>query len=303
MHRVTSTVGLLVNPVAGKGRGASYGERARRRLVADGHEVVDLSEGDAETAGARAAAAVASDAVDVLVVVGGDGMVHLGANLVAGTSTPLVIVAAGTGNDNARELGLPLHDPETAAALVERGSPRRLDLGRATPMQGGPPRHFLGVLGGGFDSVVTQRAHSLRWPRGPRRYELAVLLELPRFRPIPYVVTVDERRIETEAMLVAVGNGPAFGGGMRICPEASYDDGLLEVCLVHAVSIPRFLRIYPSVFRGTHVRQPEVEMLRGRHVRLEAPGVVSQADGESFLRLPLQIDVAPGALTVMTAAT
>jgi len=298
---VTPTVGLLVNPVAGRGRGASYGERARRRLVDDGYEVLDLSGADAGATESLAAAAIADHQVDVLVVVGGDGMVHLGVNLVAGTGTPLAIVAAGTGNDNARALGLPLRDPEAAAVLVGAGSLRRLDLGRARPTHGGTPHYFLGVLGGGFDSVVTQRAQRMRWPRGPRRYDLAVLLELPRFRPIPYVVTVDDRRLETEAMLVAVGNGPAFGGGMRICPDARYDDGVLEVCLVHAVSIPRFLRIYPSVFRGTHVRQPEVEMLRGRHIRLEASGVVSQADGEPFLSLPLDIDVAQQALTVVAS--
>ncbi len=254
---------------------------------------------DAAEGRTRAHAALALHEIDVLVVVGGDGMAHLAADLLAGSDVPLAIVAAGTGNDNARELGLPLDDPEAAAALVVTGCRRRVDLGRVQ-VTGRAPRHFLGVLGGGFDSVVASRAQRMRWPRGPRRYDLAVLLELPRFRPIPYVVTVDERRLETEAMLVAVGNGPAFGGGMRICPDARYDDGLLEVCLVHAVSIPRFLRIYPSVFGGTHVRQPEVEVLRGSRVRLEASGVVSQADGEPFLPLPLQVDVARRALTVLT---
>lgn len=294
-------VGLLVNPTAGKGRGAAYGAVAERRLRRDGHEVVDLSGRDLAEATRRAGEAVASGRLDVLCVVGGDGMAHLGAGLCAGTEVALALVAAGTGDDNARELALPLRDPQAAAALVTSGHPRRVDLGRARwgSGDGAGERWFLGVLGAGFDSVVAERAAALRWPRGPRRYEVAIALELPRFRPIPYAVTVDGQRVGTAAMLVAVGNGPAFGGGMRICPGASYDDGLLDVCVVHALSVPAFLRLFPTVFRGTHVRHPQVQVLRGRHVRLEAEGVVAQADGERVAALPLEVEVVPGALTIL----
>ena len=251
-------------------------------------------------------AALEAEALDVLVVVGGDGLVHLGVNLVAGTGVPLAIVAAGTGNDNARELGLPVHQPEAAAALVADGWLRTIDAGRVlvgSPETGLVPRWFVGVLGGGFDSVVNERAHRMRWPSGPRRYDLAVLRELPVFRPIPYAVTVDDVRIEAEAMLVAVGNGPAFGGGMRICPDAAYDDGVFDVCVVHRLSIPRFLRVFPTVFRGTHLRYPEVQVLRGRHVRLEAEGIMSQADGERFEPLPIDIELVPGALQVVASSS
>ncbi|GAA1901331.1 diacylglycerol kinase family protein [Lapillicoccus jejuensis] len=294
-------VGLLVNPTAGKGRGASYGDRAHRRLRRDGHEVLDLSGTDLAAARAHAADAIAAGRVDVLCVVGGDGMAHLGAGLCAGTDVALALVAAGTGNDNARELGLPRRDPEAAAALVTCGRPRRVDLGRARWGSGDEAgeRWFLGVLGAGFDSVVAERAAALRWPRGPRRYEVAIARELPRFRPIPYAVVVDGGRLETAAMLVAVGNGPAFGGGMRICPGASYDDGLLDVCVVHALSVPAFLRLFPTVFRGTHVRRRPVQVLRGRHVRLEADGIVAQADGERVAPLPLDVEVVPGALSLL----
>ena len=103
-------------------------------------------------------------------------------------------------------------------------------------------------------------------------------------------------------MLVAVGNGPAFGGGMRICPGASYDDGLLDVCVVHALSVPAFLRLFPTVFRGTHVRRAQVQVLRGRHVRLEADGIVAQADGERVAPLPVDVEVVAGALTVLRPA-
>ncbi|MEP6648421.1 MAG: YegS/Rv2252/BmrU family lipid kinase [Lapillicoccus sp.] len=295
-------VGLLTNPTAGRGRGAAYGVRAAAAFRAAGHEIVDLSGPDEATAARRAWEALGADLVDVLTVVGGDGMVHLGANLCAGRPIPLAVIAAGTGNDNARELGLPVRDPNAAAALVTAGRTRSVDLGRCTTATG-ETRWWIGVLGGGFDSVVSERASRMRWPRGPMRYNLAVARELPVFRPIPYVITVDGERNATEAMLVAVANGPAFGGGMRVAPHASYDDGLLDIVILHRVSRAEFVRVFSRVFRGTHVTHPRVEILRGRHVRLEAPGIVTQADGERFEPLPLDLEVVPGALRLILPAT
>ena len=292
-------VGLLTNPTAGRGRGAAYGARTAVVLQAAGHEVVDLSGPDEATAAGRARQALDAYRIDVLAVVGGDGMVHLGANLCAGRPTPLAVVAAGSGNDNARELGLPVRAPLAAAALVTGGRTRAVDLGRCVTTAG-LTRWWIGVLGGGFDSVVNERAARMRWPRGPMRYNIAVARELPGFRPIPYVVTVDGERTATDAMLVAVANGPAFGGGMRVAPHASYDDGFLDIVILHRVSRAEFLRVFPRVFRGTHVTHPQVQILRGRHVRLEAPGIVTQADGERFEPLPLDLEVVPGALTVVT---
>lgn len=292
-------VGLLTNPTAGRGRGAVYGLQAAAAFRAAGHEVVDLSGPDAATAARQAAAALDAYRIDVLTVVGGDGMVHLGANLCAARATPLAVVAAGTGNDNARELGLPVRDPLGAVALVTAGRTRAVDLGRCVT-RAGETRWWIGVLGGGFDSVVNERAARMRWPRGPMRYNVAVARELPVFRPIPYVVSVDGERNATDAMLVAVANGPAFGGGMRVAPEASYDDGLLDVVILHRVSRAEFVRVFPKVFKGTHVTHPRVEIVRGRRIRLEAPGIVTQADGERFEPLPLDLEVVPGAIPVVT---
>ena len=128
---------------------------------------------------------------------------------------------------------------------------------------------------------------------------LAVARELPVFRPIPYVVEVDGQRRETGAMLVAVANGPSYGGGMRVCPDAVLDDGLLDVLVLSEISIPAFLRVFPRVFAGTHVRHPAVEVLRGQRVRLVAKGVVAYADGERVGPLPLTCAVVPGALRVL----
>ncbi|KRF41320.1 diacylglycerol kinase [Terrabacter sp. Soil810] len=293
-HRVA----LIVNPTSGKGVGREIGDQTRRLLHEAGHDVVDVSGSDYQQARSRAREAV-SVGVDTVVVVGGDGMVHLGVNLCAGTSSRLAVVAAGTGNDFARNLGLPIRDARAAVALLTEGRTRDIDLGRVSHGVAGE-KWFGGVLGAGFDAVVNARAQRMTWPRGQMRYNLAVLRELPVFRPIPYAVELDGHRLETRAMLVAVANTTSFGGGMRVCPDADVTDGLFDVLIVHALSIPSFLRVFPKVYSGTHTTHPAVEILRARRVRLEASGIHSQADGETFADLPIDAEVVPGALHVVT---
>jgi len=125
-------------------------------------------------------------------------------------------------------------------------------------------------------------------------------MELPRFRGIPYAVRVDDTVVDTTAMLVAVGNGGCFGGGMQVCPNADVADGLFDVMVLHKIGRMEFLKIFPKVFSGGHVTHPAVQILRGRQVTLDSPGIRSQADGEDFLPLPLQLDVAAGALTILS---
>ena len=291
-------LGVLVNPTSGRNTGRLVGTEALTLLRASGAEVVDLSAADARGALEHGRAAVRDRSVDALVVVGGDGMVHLGAQLCAGTDVPLGVVAAGTGNDVARELGLPVRDATAAVERVLAGRTRAVDAVRSTSAPG-EPRWFVGVLAAGFDAVVNERANGWSWPRGSSRYTLAVLRELPVFRPIPYRLELDGRSVETEAMLVAVGNGPAYGGGMRVTPDAQVDDGLLDVLVLHRLPVHEFLRVFPRVFSGAHVGHPAVEVRRARSVRLEATGIVGYADGERFGALPLDLEVVPGALQVL----
>jgi diacylglycerol kinase (ATP) len=295
---VSQRVALIVNPTSGKGVGRVLGEQTRLLLREAGHEVVDVSGSNYQQARVRARDVVA-DGVDTLVVVGGDGMVHLGVNLCAGTSTRLAVVGAGTGNDFARNRGRPVREARASVALLSDGRTRRIDLGRVSDGVVGES-WFGGVLGAGFDAVVNALAQRMRWPHGQMRYNLAVLRELPVFRPIPYAVELDGRRIETRAMLVAVANTTSFGGGMRVCPDADVADGLFDVMIVHALSIPAFLRVFPKVYSGTHTTHPAVEIHRARRVRLEASGIHSQADGETFADLPIDAEVVPGALRVVT---
>lgn len=291
-------MGLMINPTSGKNTGAQVGQQALSLLRDAGVDVLDLSASDARSAVEQGRAAIGSGAIDRLVVGGGDGMVHLGANLCAGTPVSLGVIAAGTGNDIARELGLPVRDAAASVQRILSSSTRQVDAARHTTATG-EQKWFLGVLAAGFDAVVNERANQLTWPKGPMRYNLAILRELPVFRAIPYTLVLDGERIDTEAMLVAVGNGPAYGGGMRVTPDASFDDGLLDVLILRKISTFEFLRVFPRVFKGTHVSHPAVQIRRARTVSLEAEGIVSYADGERFAPLPMSMEVVPGALTVL----
>jgi diacylglycerol kinase (ATP) len=283
-------VALVVNPTAGKGRGAAVRAAVEERLRSGGARVRTIVGNDAEHARDLSHAAVA-EGIDALVAVGGDGMVHLALQAVAGTPTPLGIVPAGTGNDLANCLAIP-PDPVAAAALILGGSRRRIDAARVGE------RWFGCVLGAGFDSVVNERANRLRWPRGGARYDVAIALELPRFKPLPFRLTLDGEVWETDAMLVAVGNAQSYGAGIRITPDALLDDGLLDVCVLAPVSKVEFVRTLPKARTGAHVSHPAVTVRRARVVTLESAGVVAYADGERMGALPLTCECVPGAVQV-----
>jgi len=288
---VTSEIALLVNPTAGRGRGARAGRVAAATLRADGHRVRELVGREAGEAAELTASALA-DGPDGLVVVGGDGLVHLAVQQLAGTGVPLGVVPAGTGNDVARYLGVPRRDPAAAARVVTAGRVRRMDLARAGS------QYYATVLAAGFDSQVNERANAMTWPRGQMRYNVAVAAELRTFEPVRFSLELDGKRRDLDATLVAVGNGPSYGGGLRICEGAVLDDGHLDVVVIKPVSRVELVRVFPRLFNGTHVTHPQYEHHRVRSVSVAAPGIAAYADGERFGQLPLTVEVAPRALTV-----
>jgi diacylglycerol kinase (ATP) len=292
-----NTVAVLVNPAAGGGRGAKVARRAVARLRERGIEVVELAGTDG-----RHAAALARDAVgkaDVLATVGGDGMISIALQVLAGTDVPLGIVPAGSGNDHARAYGIPRRSPEKAADVIADGHATTVDVGRIVAADG-ETCYFGTVMAAGFDSLVNDRANRMRWPHGRIRYNLAAIAELVSLRPVPFHVEVDDDLFNQDLLLVAIGNGPTYGGGMRICPEADAADGLLDVTVVRAMPRLRVLRFFPSVYTGTLVRHHEVEMYRATSVRLDAPGIRAYADGELVGPLPVEVTVVPRALRILT---
>ncbi|MDR7254386.1 diacylglycerol kinase (ATP) [Nocardioides sp. BE266] len=289
-------IALLTNPTSGKGKGARNRDVALARLRESGFVVRNLQGRDADEASDLARACVA-DGVEALVVCGGDGLVHLGAQAVAGTGVPLGLIPSGTGNDVARYLDLPRTDPVAAADRIIASRRRRIDLARSGD------RYFVTVLAAGFDAIVNERANAMTWPKGQMRYNLATLAELRTFRPLPYVLQLDSgsgaETIEHEAMLVAVGNGPSFGGGLRITEGALLDDGLLDVVVITRMSKTKLVRSYPRLFTGKIDGVAEYVHRRVRSVTVAAPGIVSYADGERFGPLPLTVECVPGALEVI----
>jgi diacylglycerol kinase (ATP) len=318
---------VLVNPSSGAGRGRAVGDAAISRLRGLGHEVETVLAPDAATAEQRArdlVAATGAERVDALVVVGGDGVVHLGVNVVAGTRVPLGVIPAGTGNDLARAWGLP-SDPvaatDTVDACARLGSVRDVDAirvetvgepaaapgERAGEQAGGSARWVAGVTALGFDAVVNERANGWRWPRGAARYNLAIARELPLFRPVPYRLVLDGEEWRTEGLLVAVANTSSYGGGMRIAPDASPDDGLLDVVVVTPVSLPRFVRLFPRVYDGTHVEVDAVHVRRAAvvEVHVDEAGryprrIVAYGDGERLGPLPRRLSAVGGAVAVLS---
>jgi diacylglycerol kinase (ATP) len=297
---------VAINPSASFGASRDVGPAVVQTLRAMGHEVTSLTEPDFEQLLASARAAV-KKRPDALVVVGGDGMVNLGTNLVAGTRVPLGLVPSGTGNDMARGLGIPHDDTEAAIRSLDSAlaaGPRTIDAGRiswtdeVTGERG--ERWFACALSAGFDAIVNERANEMRHPKGPSRYIVALLAELVRLKPIAYRVVLDGKVIETSAVLVALGNSVSLGGGMKITPDAKLDDGLLDVLLVKPLSRFAFLRIFPRVFEGTHVTDPRVRIERAKRVRIEAEGIVAYGDGERIAALPIDVEVVPGALRVLS---
>jgi diacylglycerol kinase (ATP) len=290
---VAREITLLTNPTAGKGRGARTAAIALPRLREAGFRVRSVAGRDADEALDLARASVA-DGAESLVVCGGDGMVHLAVQALAGSDTSLGLIPAGTGNDVARYLGIPRNDPQAAADVVVGSRVRSIDLARA----GGT--HFITVLAAGFDSKVNERANKMTWPRGQMRYNLATLAELRVFQPLPYVLDLDGEERRLDAMLVAVGNGPSFGGGLRITHGASIDDGWLDVVVIKPMSKVELVKTYPKLYYGGHVHHPQYEHHRVRSVTVAAPGVVAYADGERIGMLPLTVQVVPSSLRVLT---
>jgi diacylglycerol kinase (ATP) len=289
---VARQIALLTNPMSGKGMGRRTAAIALPRLQEAGFQVRELEGDDGPEALDLARQAVA-DGVESLVVCGGDGMVHMAVQAVAGTGTNLGIIPAGTGNDVARYFDVPRNNPQAAADIVVGSRVRTVDLARAGST------YFVTVLAAGFDSKVNERANAMTWPKGQMRYNLATLAELRVFEPLPYTLVLDGEEHRLDAMLVAVGNGPSFGGGLRITEGALLDDGLLDVVIIKPMTKRKLVASYPKLFTGKIVNIPEYEHHLVKEVTVAAPGIVAYADGERIGSLPLTVEVAPASLRVL----
>lgn len=306
------TIHLVVNPTSGGGRGARILPTvvSRVRQAFAGRRVVVQR----ATNYAHARQCV-SDAVtrrtddDVLVVMGGDGMMHLGINAVAGTDIPLGMIPAGSGDDLCRGLGIDVRDLDSTLDLLS-APPRRVDLlavgldHSTTSERAELDRRWVGsIVATGFDARVNLRANHMTFPPGRLQYPAAVAAELSTFQPLHYRLVIDGVARELDAMLVAIGNTTSFGGGLRMCPDAVPDDGLLDITIIHPVRRRTLVRMFPAIYRGAFTHLDVVELLRARTVELtgtlaDGTPLTLMGDGEEIGPAPRTIECVPGALTV-----
>jgi diacylglycerol kinase (ATP) len=298
---------LVHNPTAGGGRAGRLVAEVAERLLADGVETERHQTRSLEDA--RLAACNAAGSFDAVVAVGGDGTVGACAAGLADAAPPgwspgragvraaLGVVPAGGGNDAARSLGLPAGDPLAAAGLLARLRRRPADLATVAG------RAYLNVAGAGFDSEVNRVANQrLGWAGNRPRYVGAVLAELVVGRVATFELALDGRPTRLRGWLVAVANGPSYGGGMKVAPHASLDDGLLDVVVIHEIGKLEFLRTFPKVFSGRHLEHPAVAVHRAARVDLDADRTLAvYADGEPAGTLPATFEVRRAAITVLAA--
>ena len=272
---------LVINPVSGQGQGTTVGTYVAGFL--NQHKV------DFTIVSGNSSIAI-TDHLEIfieknpncagVIAVGGDGLMHIILQSVVPSQIPFALIPAGTGNDFVRTLGWDLEAVDVLLNRIITTKPSPIDLGLVDG------EWFGAILSTGFDSIVNEKANTMQWPKGPMKYNAAIAIELPRFKPRHYEITLDDRTISTEAMLIAVANGRSYGGGMLVCPNAKLNDGLFDVMVLHPVSKIEFMKVFPRVFAGTHVSHPAVEIVRSKNVTIESKAV-AYADGERIGQLPI----------------
>lgn len=312
-------IGVVSNPAADNGKGRSYSRRSVDYLYGRcrelGWRIVDVTGDSRESSVLRAREALSG--LDALIVVGGDGMVSLGANVVADTDVPLGVIAVGSGNDFARCLGYPVGDVERCAeaglAALYRGSASYFDLGHVVSAEDGGMRvntFFAGMLNCSIDAAINDRANGSSLPFGAMRYMSAGIREVLHVRDYGFHVTLaggsgTRREFDLVTPLLAVANARYIGGGIKASPLSVLDDGQLE--MIWAKWHPdacRALRVLARAYRGSHLDDPLIGCERvasidiGRGPQGDEPPIL-MADGEKVGGLPVRVDVHHKALRLL----
>jgi diacylglycerol kinase (ATP) len=285
---------VVVNPKAGQGAAASLATQIVGFLASREISYRMISPNSAAETKSLVSESLRNAEVSKLISVGGDGLFHLLLQLAVEFKVPLAVAPGGTGNDFYRTLGWFEHELNDYLEQLISAEPTFVDVGVADG------EYFGAVLSSGFDSVVNERANKLKWPKGPAKYNVAIALEFPKFNPIEFKIFADEKVLEVEAMLIAIGNGQSYGGGMRVCPNADLNDGLLDIMILHPVSKFEFLKVFPTVYQGTHIEHPQVEVIRAKKIRIES-AAIAYADGERIGQLPVQVESLPQSLLTWPA--
>ena len=293
-------LGVILNPAANRGKAKAVGAKVFQYFAEAGIPVVNLSGETALAATEKANIMIRSQDLSGIVAIGGDGTSQLGMNLAVPNQLPLGLIPAGSGNDQVRELGISLTDTKAAVdnIIASLDEPRRVDAMKVSVS--GREFWSLGSISAGFDALCATRANSLKWPKGPNSYVAALLLELPSFKAIKYHLDVDGEKRVIDAMLCGVANVKNFGGGMKISPNSEITDGELEVFILHQVSRGRLLRIFPTVYKGGHLKFPEIEIFKAKSIKISNDSFPVTCDGELVGNAPFSAEIHPGALRLLS---
>jgi YegS/Rv2252/BmrU family lipid kinase len=286
---------LIVNPVAGGGRPARALPDVQAALRAKGLE--QRFEYTKSLEHARELAVDAAANGEVAVAFGGDGLIGAVAGALKHTDGVVGILPGGRGNDLCRALGIPLK-PVAACSVLASGVVREFDLGQAGD------RTFAGIASCGFDSVANRIANETRVVRGGLVYAYALVRALPTWKPASFEVTLDGgETCDFTGYSVAAANSSMFGGGMRLAPDASLQDGLLDVVMIEDMPRLRYLGLAPTVFVGRHVRQRAVRVVRTRALQISSDRPFTlYADGDPIAELPVAVRVLPAAVRMIVPA-
>ncbi|MCS6830565.1 MAG: diacylglycerol kinase family lipid kinase [Armatimonadota bacterium] len=291
---------VVLNPKAGRYRANRHHdtlqnllEQVSRRAGLSWRVVHTTRPGQATELARQAAEAGAS----IVVAAGGDGTCGEVANGIVGTSARLGVLPLGTGNDFARCAGIS-ENLQIAVETLFTGKARRIDLGSA----GG--RYFINIAGCGMDAAVAKRVNQgFRFLQGTAAYVAALFQTLATFKPVRMCINTDGQEQRIDAFLCTVANTQSYGGGMRIAPFAQIDDGLLDVCIVKAVSKLEFVRVFPRVYSGTHITHPCFLMHTARKIYVESdPPVPILVDGDVVGTTPVEFSIHPHAIEVILPA-
>jgi len=285
---------VVVNSKAGRGAAAALAAQVVGFLKSNEISYRMISPNSAAETKSLVRDSLQSGETTRLLSVGGDGLFHLLLQFAIEFEVPLAVAPGGTGNDFYRTLGWHGHDLTNYLEQVNSVKPSWVDVGVVDG------EYFGAVLSSGFDSVVNERANTMKWPKGPAKYNAAIVMELPKFRPIEFKIFADEKILQVEAMLIAIGNGSSYGGGMQVCPSADLHDGLFDIMILHPVSKLEFIKVFPTVYKGTHIDHPQVQVIRAQQIRIES-SAVAYADGERIGQLPVQVESLPQTLLTWPA--
>ena len=285
---------LAINPISGRGYARRKAKKASQHFSSLGIQTIEVEGETLSDFRSRFSAELRNESVTGVIALGGDGFIHEIIQHLVSRNLPLGVIPCGTGNDFARSLGIQQLSFEKQLDVIGKRITKSIDLGLVGKSW------FAAILSSGFDALVNERANLMTWPKGRMKYNIAMIEKLIALKPHPYRIRFDQSEIRVEATLVTVANGASYGGGMKVCPEASLDDGLFDVMVLGKVSRFELLKVFPKVYRGTHVSHPAVTFYRCSEIEIDGFGS-SFADGEPVSQLPLTATCVSGALKVWAA--